>query len=936
MDKKYHLKQVSVLILTALVAFSAWGQEYVTKSGTPVHPAFRTPASFAQPTKTFTPSGSTAGSYTIVVTPDLLPALQPLAQWKRQQGFQVEILCAASPHRDTLRALLSHSYSSSASPHFVLLAGDVDRIPAFWGKHQPGGLNSHATDLYYGEYTGDYVPEAYVGRLSATDSAEMARIVAKTIAYEQGQWAADYDRLLLVAGSESRHPAPVTTNGQIHYLSHLAAHHRPGADTVCFYNPSSGDCSDSIVTALRHANLLVNYTAHCLSSGWNNPAINTRTLDTLDNPTPAVFVNNCCLSNAFNGNCFGETLIRQPQGGAVAVIGATNETLWDEDYYWAVGAKRPPSITPTYDSLSPGAFDTLITTPRSGHTLGEMLFAGCQAVSLSGSPFDAFYWETYTLLGDPSLTLFWTEADTLQLLPPDTLMAGATTLTLHCNRPSRISLTQDTTLIATSQSTPDGSVTLSLPNALHGDSITLTATRSEAICHTLTLPVTHPAQPFLAATQHHLDDSLLTITLQNVGTMGVSMHQIHLLQDSADRSSGATMQQSPSATIHHLAPQADTILTLQLGHLVMGIEPFLNTKLALTDSLGHTYSTLQLHIALPNLYPRIAQLTVLETDSLPAHQLLPSHDYIICAALSHPADSLTLLAAGQQLPVTPQSPTTYTTTCHTSAQLQYLPLTITTHLGNWSHTYHYWLTAHQTTEPFESGDLSNLPWICTHPNPWTIDSTAPCEGHYCARSAPIGNSQKSILTLDIDVITDDTIAFRYKVSSEPGDWLYFYIDNRRAGYWSGNSGWQPYSRPITAGHHHLQWIYQKDATTDGLDDCARIDDIRLPLALWQHPSGTPQVQQEPLSTPATTSAVPTPFFLRPNPVHGTVTLTFPASAEGSTLLVYDTYGRLADKKNIPPSATSAQYSTTHLRLGTYTLLLQTGTSVRTQKMTVIR
>ena len=82
------------------------------------------------------------------------------------------------------------------------------------------------------------------------------------------------------------------------------------------------------------------------------------TLDTLDNPQPLFYVNNCCKSNDFGGTCFGEQLLRKPSGGAVAVIGATNSTLWEEDFWWAVGPTTI-SLTPSYDPIRLGAFDRL-------------------------------------------------------------------------------------------------------------------------------------------------------------------------------------------------------------------------------------------------------------------------------------------------------------------------------------------------------------------------------------------------------------------------------------------------------------------------------------------------------------------------------------------------------------------------------------------------
>ena len=185
-------------------------------------------------------------------------------------------------------------------------------------------------------------------------------------------------------------------------------------------------------------------------------------------------------------------------------------------------------------------------------------------------------------------------------------------------------------------------------------------------------------------------------------------------------------------------------------------------------------------------------------------------------------------------------------------------------------------------------------------------------------------------------MADDALSFHYYVSSEASDWLYRFIDGRRTGYWSGNSGWMPYSRPISAGQHRLQWIYQKDASGSEHDDCARIDNIQLPFALWTRPSGTPEADTT-LSIPNTPSPFASvAFTLHPNPTSEAVTISLPSSANTQTLLIYDIYGRLIDKIKIQPNFTTTQYFTTHLRLGTYTLVLHTGTGTYTQKMTVIR
>ncbi len=942
MESRCHLKHLLTLVGTILVALSTWGQPYVTKSGTIVTPADKTMLSTPLFPSAKTPiADSSAGLFLIVTTHDLLPSLHPFVQWKCQQGFRVKTITPTEPHPDSIRTTLSHHYAANSSiPMYILLVGDVDRIPAFTGKHTPAGLSGHFTDLYYGEFSGDYVPEAMVGRISITDTAQLLPVLYKIIAYEQGIFATHYNQLLLVAGNEQRTPAPLTTNGQVNYLAQLSNLFRPEVDTVCFHNPESGTQRDSIVAALRQNNTLVNYTAHCTTRGWTNPSFSISDIDSLNNPIPTLFFNNCCRANAFAGQCLGEELLRKPLGGAVAAIGASNETLWAEDYYWSVGAKYPITTTPQYDSLLPGAFDHIFLRPdiepaftTDNHTLGALLIQGCLAVTTAGSPFDAFYWEIYNLLGDPSMTPYWTHADTLSISLDDSILAGSTTLHLLCTPHARITATADTQLLGTTIVPANGEVELLLDHSINADSITLTATRHEALCTTKHLKVYHPAQPYLAVTQYRLDDTLLFLRIKNQGLTPARQHRISLTRYSEQ---GVILPTDPFLDIPFLPSLADTLVSFNLSNCYPGFEPLLSVIIMIQDSDGTYYNTLPVNIPMPDLRPVLTQLQILETDTTPCLHLMPNHTYLLSVTLAYPADSLNLSITPYESTSLTPCPQQFTTPFSTPDNPSYLQITLTPHYGMWNQTYTYYLIAYNTLEPFESADFTNLPW--QHPNlyPWQIDSLLPHNGRYCVRSAPIDHNLQSVLALNINVLFDDTLSFYYNVSSEEKDWLYFYVDGRKRGYWSGNSGWQRHARLITAGQHRLEWVYQKNASISQRDDCARIDDIRLPLALWQQPSGTPVPDTLLSISPQPDVGLHDFFTIFPNPVSTHTNLHYTESPETSTITVFDNIGRPVDKINIAPHTTFTQYSATHLRFGTYTLVLHGSTGIHVQKMIVIR
>lgn len=906
----------AVLAALLLTAGYACAQEDVTKSGTLITPAPRQVPTNLPKMAASLPSPEARPVYIAVCPAELSAPLQPLLQWRRQQGYQVELLCPTTHKRDTIRQMLMQRYQSATPLHpaqqYVLLVGDVDRIQAFIGQHTPNGLNTSVTDLYYGEYTGDYLPEAAVGRLSVTDSTELTQVVAKIINYEQGRWADQQHQLLLAAGSESSPLALTTTNGQVNYLAQLAADFRPELDTICFYNPSSENLRPQLLAALEAGNALVNYTAHCTRAGWSNPNVNILGIDTMQQHIPTIFVNNCCLSSAFDGTCFGEQLLRTAEGGAAGVIGATNETLWNEDFYWAVGAKYPPSIHPLHDSNRPGAFDTLFANntvgglPADQTTLGTLLHAGCRAVSQSGSVYDAFYWETYCLLGDPATVPYMGRADTLSITLHDTLRAGITELHLTTTPGCRISAMADTLLLGCTQTDSNGEAVIQFSLPLTTDSLLLTATRHDARPLISRLPVAPVTDGQLAVTEYCFDQTL-ELQVKNIGNNHTCRHIVSLLQDSADRAEGCIFDSVAPACIT-LAPDDDTLLSFPLEHLHPGIAPLLYAHLAISDSNNHTYSILRIVTEIDDHRPQVTSIQLLDSTGCATHRLIPGQTYTITYSLSAEADSVALGGEG----INWNGAACFTVTDATGIHLQLTP-----YKDSWNQDFDYYFTCYGAIEDFEEG-LSHYPWSTNSLFPWQIDATESHSRGHALRSGSIGDNMQSDVVLGLDAATDDTLSFWLKVSSEENDFLNFYVDGKRRGWWSGNTGWKQWVWPIAAGHHQLRWSYVKNASTSERSDCAWIDDLRLPFCRWEQPYG--------ISSGASTAAISSiaaeaGLEIHPNPANENFTITMESSNHARFLVLFDPLGRMTDKIFLDPRCNSIQYSATHLRYSIYSLVL---------------
>ena len=129
---------------------------------------------------------------------------------------------------------------------------------------------------------------------------------------------------------------------------------------------------------------------------------------------------------------------------------------------------------------------------------------------------------------------------------------------------------------------------------------------------------------------------------------------------------------------------------------------------------------------------------------------------------------------------------------------------------------------------FETGDFSQAGFTTTTDYPWTVVANDH-NGAYCAKSYSGANGQTSTLELEVTFLTETTLTFSAKVSSEVGyDKAYFSIDdNVNINGISGSGSWIDYSYTLDAGRHTLRWYYTKDDNVFSNDDCFYVDDIKI-------------------------------------------------------------------------------------------------------------
>lgn len=453
----------------------------------------------------------------VVVSPlKYKETLQPFIHWKMCQGYQVieayigELLDDNSKYtiKDYLKDLYENPTSEIPSPTYVLLVGDVIDIPT-WN----GTTDNHVTDLYYGEYTGDFLPEVYLGRFSVNDDDQLETIIQKTLYVEQAAEAdgSYQNKHLLISGVDSDY-APIYGNGAVNYFVNNYSIPELGIEPSYYlYGTGSEITSNSslakqaILDDFTNGVGIAYYTAHCSASGWYNPEFEINDIASVSNTNKyPLMIGNCCQSYMFGGNSFGEEIVRVANKGAVAYIGATDYSYWDEDYYWGVGVTSDIVPNPTYEETGIGSWDAWFHTHNEAvedyaFTAGELLYKGNMAVQASTSTLKGYYWEVYGIMGDPSLV---PSKYRYQSMTPEynhTLIIGQTSLTVKAVSGAKITLFEDENFKAFAIADASGNAVLNFNPlvSLGSDKVTLNIIHPDYLPYMDTLDVDPPDGPFV-------------------------------------------------------------------------------------------------------------------------------------------------------------------------------------------------------------------------------------------------------------------------------------------------------------------------------------------------------------------------------------------------------------------------------------------------------
>jgi hypothetical protein len=788
--------------------------------------------------------------------------LLPFFRWKTQKGYNLKILYKGiagttyAQFKDTLASMYNSAASDDPAPEYLLIIGDVNRIPK-------SDETSNISDMYYGEFDGegDYIPEMFIGRLPVSDTAEVRVVVNKIIQYEKFAFADTnkfYSRALITAGNDITYATNM--NGQLNYVLGNYLKSSNNIEQYHFYYPQSAaaNVEDSIKKLFKKGISFVNFTGHGDASGWLDPAIKSKDVDSLRNKNmyPFTISNACRTAQYSSSTSFGNRMVLSKEKGAIGFIGCSNDSYWDEDYFWAVGA-GPVSLDPTYQSTGLGAYDRLFhlngESPADWYiTMGQVNFAGNLAVSASTSVRKKYYWETYNLIGDPSIVPIIGKPGTLSVTIPDTLPNGIKSLTLNADPFTYLAVSHADTLWDASYASASGTVELTMPG-ISNDSCLLVVTGQNKKPIIKTVRFSNVKGEYVNLTSSSINDIngnnnqrvdfgesfFLSLTLSNLGLADAN----NLYARISSGSDRLTINED-SVYIGTLKSKTQKILSDKIEMAVAGdIQDMgiITIDLLLKDSRAEKHYKIDICVHAPAL--TITNCIINDTIAGNLNNVADPGEtfYLIFKVDNNGSSSISgkFYASSNSSDLTVLDPDVKsgdlkfgeTTDIPVKVKLSesalsgsFISLSSLLDCSPYVLNKDFSFRVGRIRESFESSSFNVFPWINISMVPWTITGTNPYDGVVTAKSGQITHGANTSLLIRTLFEKNDSIKFFYKVSSELNyDNLIFKLNEVEVFRQSGEIPWTEAAFPVSAGVNKMEWIYSKDQSVSNGADCAWLD-----------------------------------------------------------------------------------------------------------------
>jgi hypothetical protein len=837
----------------------------------------------------------------LIVTTELFkPELTSFISWKRKCGFELEVQTIEQiGNADQLKQFILTRYLNQPFSNLILI-GDDGQIPSLL---RFGG----ASDPSFGYVLGDdYYPEISVGRISAETIPELITQLNRILAYDKAEGMNHFNRFTGIASElgpgdnnefDYQHIRGIgnqlAQSGYAH-VDELFDGSQGGADLNG--NPNAAE----LVNTFNSGTGLVMYAGHGVQSKFTTTDFGIDDVNSLNNINQLPFVVSvACLNGDFiQGTCLAESFMRSENNAqAVGAVGAYMSSI---NQSW-----NPPMSAQDEIANIISGYSTEITD----YSIGNICELACVKMIDDYGNAGAEMAATWHLFGDPTLNLRTKTSQNIEATFLNSIPINTNEIIIYCPVDNAlIAISQNDILIGTA--IVEGGIALIEFSQLSSlDSISVVITAQNYFPFEGFIHIEPSELPYIALDSIVINDALgnsnaqidfnehiyLDIHFSNLGLL--NSNEINLSVTSENSDIELINSDCYFDALNALSStQSSTCVELLIPENIQDQSIF-HFNIQFSDDQGNDWNyTYSENVNAPVLQFQASQLLELEgnfngradpselvqlsipvintghSSSLPAElsvsttsNFIEIHDNLIQLNYVEPNE---VINANVEISINPNAVKGSSIPIH----LQYvssgivLETTILLKIG-------------AIIEDAESHDFAQFNWDTSHVNSWKIDESIAHSGNASFRSYQIMNAESSELSIQISANSNDSIRFYYKVSSEfQWDVFQFYIDDELMLNKSGEVDWTFASLPITAGNHHLQWIYSKDEFVSSGFDAAWIDDIEFPAGTIATLIRPDETQQQ--------------FKIYPNPAKRIITIEGQVDFLNTIISIADLQGRI--------------------------------------------
>lgn len=878
------------------------------------------------------------GDILIIAPQEFMEAMQPYVDWKIRTGYNTEIvpLSTAGSTSGMIKNYIT-SYYNEHNLAFVVIVGDNAQFPT-------PTVGGNKSDNNFTELVGnDSYPDIILGKISAENVSQVETQVQRFIEYEQNPpETSHFPSFMGIASDQGPGDNNEYDYQHIRNINNKLLNYTYTSGYELFEGSqggldASGNPTASMVATGVNAGVgIITYCGHgdvqmWVSSGFNNGNVNSLTNV---GKLPFIYSVACVNGEYHTGTCFAEAWLRatyegQPTG-AVGFTGSTINQPWN-------------SPMCAQDAM----IDWLVGTNPANqkYTYGGIFFNGM--IHMLDVYSDVSVFRTWILFGDPTLHVRTAVPAQLELSYNEILPVGVPSVTFSSPvENARIAVTNGTEIIAVGN-IQNGEYTMTFSQSyLPTDTLRVLATAPNYLPYEGIITFIPNEGPYVIVGNLTMTDDYVPFVnnrhndLPEFGKrMKVKPEIVNIGNETASNFRINISTEDPYITINtneitvsSLAAD-DTLLSDDASFLftIENVVPANHNAIIKMEIICGNDTIVQnksVKLYAPSL--TITSLTIDDTQSGNGNHRVDYGETFNCVVtiantgnmpvtsgtffLESFNDELTLSTSSIPFQTIESNGTTnviFTATANNSIHeptISYIKSAI------WVNYFfaekNFPVKIGEVTEDWETGGFTNMSWINNSSSPWTIVTSNPYEGTYCAKSGAITHSSTSILRIVDTVSVTDSISFYYKVSSEEDyDKLLFKMDGQTKGEWSGIIGWTHAAFPVTPGVHTYQWTYSKDHYGSAGHDCAYLDNISFPCGKVNHPVSIHQYTQNESS-----------LQVWPNPATNYIHVAIDNDGQDYTFRIFDLNGRLLQGGRLTDNDT--QISVSHYTSGTYILQVE--------------